>query len=118
MNEEQKLILLGRFYDNVQAHIIRGILESHDIPCFVFDENHNNTAWHLGIAIGGVRLMVLSEHYESAQEILRDEMQRYKEQIPERPPIIRKPYLKTIIGTIIGFFVGAPSIRPTKKEDL
>ncbi|MEZ5813243.1 MAG: DUF2007 domain-containing protein [Alphaproteobacteria bacterium] len=117
MTPEGKLVLLGRFYDNVQAHIIRGILESHDVPCFIMDEHHNNAAWHLGIALGGVRLMVFAQDYERAQEILKEEMQHYKAATPERAPLLRRPYLKTLLGTLVGFFAGAPSIRNFRKRE-
>lgn len=116
-NNQSKLVLLQRFYDSTQAHIIRGILESEDIPCFVMDENHNSSAWHLNIALGGVRLMVLSEDLEHARTILKEETDNYTNTLENKPAIIRKPYIKTILGTIIGFMVGAPSIRPSKKDD-
>ncbi len=111
------LIQLGRFYDITQAHIIRGKIENAGIPCFIFDEHHNATAWHLGIAVGGTRLMVLRDDYEAAREIAAHEMGKFIKDTPRDRAIIRKPYLKTIVGTIIGFFIGAPSIPRSKDDD-
>ncbi len=117
MNDANKLVLLEKFFDSTQAHIIRGILESDGIPCFIMDESQNSSVWHLNIALGGVRLMVLSEDLERAREILKEETDNYTKETDNKPAIIRKPYIKTILGTIIGFMVGAPSIRPSKKDD-
>ena len=115
--KEERLVLLGRFYDTTQAHIFRGILESAEIPCFVFDENHSATAWHIGIALGGVRIMVLASDYHRAFALASTHMHDFvKDHQKTPPPLIRKPYLKTIIGTIIGFMVGAPSIWRSKKK--
>ncbi|HPD83584.1 MAG TPA: hypothetical protein PLK85_07200, partial [Alphaproteobacteria bacterium] len=82
------------------------------------DENHTSTAWHLNIALGGTRLMILSEDYDRALGIIKDTIEIEKKYYQNRKaPIIRKPYLKTFIGTIMGFLAGAPSIRPKKKHD-
>lgn len=111
------LVLIGRFFDNTQAHIARGILETNDIPCFIFDENHSSTAWHLSLAIGGTRLMVHKDDYEQAVELLKDFKEINAETAKKERPLIRKPYLKTFLGSIIGYIVGAPSIRPEKRKD-
>lgn len=118
MNASGGLAELGRFYDSTQAHIIRGKLEAEDIECMVFDDQHNSTAWHLGIALGGLRLMVLKEDLEAARNILKEEMQLYHEQTPKPKGFIKRPVLKTLLGSVVGFFVGAPSIPPSKKDDL
>lgn len=114
---EDKLVQIGRFFDSTQAHIARGILETNDIHCFLFDENHTSTAWHLNIALGGTRLMILRSDLEIALEILEDFEEINLSPNKEKRAVIRKPYLKTIIGTLIGFFVGAPSIRPNKEKN-
>jgi hypothetical protein len=70
------LILLARFYDPHAAHITRGVLETYDIPCFVMDDHVANTAFYLQQAIGGIRLMVTSVHYEEARQILEENLQK------------------------------------------
>lgn len=114
---EQKLVQIGRFFDPTQAHIARGILETNNVPCFLFDDNHTSTAWHLNIALGGTRLMVLSEDVDISLELLEEFRVKNLKEGQKKKNIIRKPYLKTILGTILGFMAGAPSIPPDKKND-
>lgn len=114
---DDKLVLLRRFYDPTQAHIIRAKLEVSEISCFIMDEHHNASAWHLGIALGGIRVMVLSSDYDAANDLVRSEMDNYYAQTrQDNKPIIRKPYLKTFLGTVLGLIVGAPSIWRSKKK--
>jgi hypothetical protein len=70
MGEDSKLVLLARFYDPSLAMIAKSVLESHDIPCFVFDADHTIQPW---LSNTGARLMVLSDDREAAKAILIDE---------------------------------------------
>lgn len=71
---EDKLILLGRVYNPVLANIAKSILESHDIPCFLFDSEHAVAPWDIGLSMGAIRLMVLESDKDNSIKILQSEM--------------------------------------------
>lgn len=114
---ENKLVQVARFYDITEAHIVRGKLETNDIPSYVFDDHHNSIAWNLTIATGGIRVMINESDLDRAKEILADVEEQQEESRKQDSPLFRKPYLKTFFGTILGFMAGAPSIRPTRQKN-
>ena len=67
---DDKLILLARFDFPTTGHIAKSILESHDIPCYIFDAMHGGMNWDVN---GATRLMVLQSDKVRAIEILKDE---------------------------------------------
>ena len=69
---EDELVPIGISFNPFEAHVIRGKLESNDIPCFLYDENTFRAMSHLSLAISGIRVMVRSEDYNKAAEILDD----------------------------------------------
>lgn len=72
MNED-KLVMLARFYDPALGHIAKTVLESHDIPSFIFDAEHTAVPWDIGLSMGATRLMVLESDFERGLKILKDE---------------------------------------------
>lgn len=54
----------------VECHITKGRLETEGVTCFIFDENYVNVDPFKAVAIGGVKLKVLSNNFEKAQIIL------------------------------------------------
>lgn len=64
------LVCLARYADAVEAETARGALEASGIFAAVFDGGIAQTAWHLGTAIGGVRLMVPEDQVQVARRIL------------------------------------------------
>ncbi len=113
---EGNLVLLERCYDMTQAHILRGVLESNDIPCFLMDEHHNAVAWHLGLAIGGLRVMVREQDLDAARLLTAPENQEAPAPQEKRPPLFRKPYLPNLLMGLFGLFSGAPLRWPDKKR--
>ena len=103
------LILLARFYDNITAQMARGLLESNNIPCFLFDENHNSAAVILQICVG-IRLMVPAAHYEDAHKIL------VEQQVKERElkgkitllPKTKEGFFRSLSSIIVFVFTGIP----------
>lgn len=53
-----------------EADIIKALLESENIPAYVIDGGHIQLNWALSNAMGGVRVMVESQHLERAKEIV------------------------------------------------
>jgi hypothetical protein len=61
---------VATFWNQVEAHQARLVLEQEDIPCGVTDEN--TAAWfpHLVGAIGGIKLRVREDDYRRARSVL------------------------------------------------
>lgn len=105
------LTILTRCYDMTEAHIVRGFLESNDIPCFIIDEHHNMIAWHLSFALGGARIMVHQEDLQKAMDFLG--------QMPSSPKkeetFFKKPYLPNLFMAIVGLIYMVPIRWPSKN---
>jgi hypothetical protein len=54
----------------LQAELIRGRLEAHGIPVRLTDIHTAGLAPHLGVAIGGIRVIVPRDHLEAARTVL------------------------------------------------
>lgn len=52
------LAVVESFTSPWEAHVCRGLLESEDVPAFVFNEHHVWVNWRLSQALGGVRVCV------------------------------------------------------------
>lgn len=70
--EEEKFTLLRRFQYSSEAVIYQGKLESHGIEVFLRDINTVDTNPLYSNAVGGVKLFVKTEDFETANEILSD----------------------------------------------
>ncbi len=103
---DNNLIQIGRFYDSTQAHIIKGKLETNDIPCFLFDNHLNGVAWHLNIATGGTRLMINQADLKLATEILQDDIELQDSNKSTSRPLVKKPYIKTVPMIVWGYMTG------------
>jgi Putative prokaryotic signal transducing protein len=70
---ENDLVTIRRYHFLGEAHVVRGLLESVGIPCFVANQI---TASHSVFAggLGGVCLQVRSRDVESAEELLQEDL--------------------------------------------
>jgi len=68
--KQDSLTLFARFTNPTTAHLVRSILESHDIPCFVMDHMNGGMNWDIN---GATRLMLMQSDFEAAKQILKDE---------------------------------------------
>lgn len=66
-----KLVTVATYLDSIQAHIMKGLLESEGIESFVFDE----LAAAYNPLVLGVRLVVRQSDLERAAKILGEEKQ-------------------------------------------
>ena len=64
---EDGLTVLVKLQDMGAAHMVRSLVESHDIGCFVFDDHPSG----IGIGIQDIRVMVLASDLKKAQIILK-----------------------------------------------
>lgn len=53
-----------------EAHVSRALLESEGIPAVLASEHHVWANWPMSLMLGGVRLLVPSQHFESARSVL------------------------------------------------
>ena len=65
-----KMITVARYINSNEAYIVKGLLESHGIQCYLFDELSAISLPPL--TMGGVRLAVKESDLERTQEILKD----------------------------------------------
>ena len=69
---QYELVTLLKYLQPLEAHILKGKLESEGIPCFVFDENLAINYPFASNLTGGVKLKVRAEDLERANEIIAD----------------------------------------------
>jgi hypothetical protein len=68
-----------------EAHLFRTWLEGAGIPAFVHDESIVQLDWFMSNAIGGVRVQVAEEDFDSAREFIAAEAAREVPQASEFP---------------------------------
>ena len=67
------LVTIATFTSPLEAHIVRGRLETERIETYVAHEHHIWANWFLSTALGGVKLQVKPEDAQRARDILRHE---------------------------------------------
>jgi hypothetical protein len=63
---------IATFGEPIEAHLAKARLEAAGIPAFIADENSVGVAWHLTVALGGVKLQVADENADEARSVLAD----------------------------------------------
>jgi hypothetical protein len=66
------LITVARFTDPATAGLAQSRLEAAGIPSFLADEFTMGLAWHLNVALGGIRLQVAPEHADDVRLLLEE----------------------------------------------
>lgn len=66
----EKLATVGTFSTPTEANIVRNHLEADGIRAFLADEAIVGMAWHLGTAVGGVKLQVAEDDVERALAVI------------------------------------------------
>lgn len=61
---------MARFATPFEARVAKNRLEAEGIPAFLGDEESVGNLWHLGMALGGVKLLVPDDHIQKAMELL------------------------------------------------
>ncbi len=67
-----ELITISKFFTLGEAKLAQGKLVCAGISAFVCDENMHAMNWHMGMALGGVRLQVPDSQVVRALEVLDD----------------------------------------------
>ncbi len=68
----EELITIAKFSSLGEAKLAQGKLISAAITAFVCDENMHAMNWHMGMALGGIRLQVPDSQVVRALEVLDD----------------------------------------------
>ena len=82
------LTIVGRFNYLHEADLAKALLASEGIASWLLDEHQIRQRWHLGAALGGVKLAVAPEHAWRARQILDEDHSEHLAAIPEQelPP--------------------------------
>jgi hypothetical protein len=65
------LLVLARFFEPMDAYVLKACLESNDVPAIVADAHMVQANQFLTTAIGGVRVLVPESHFERALKICK-----------------------------------------------
>jgi hypothetical protein len=68
----EELVTISKFVSLGEAKLAQGKLISAGISAFVCDENMHAMNWHMGMALGGIRLQVPDSQVVRALEVLDD----------------------------------------------
>ncbi len=68
----EELVTISKFFNLGEAKLAQGKLVSAGVSAFVCDENMHAVNWHIGMALGGIRLQVPDSQVVRALEVLDD----------------------------------------------
>lgn len=68
--DKEKTIVFMDFNSIGQASIVKGVLESNNIPCFLSNENSAVLSNILSDSVSGVRLHIFEKDLEKAEEVM------------------------------------------------
>ena len=72
MNDD-KIVIYETFTDPINAHIVKGLLESYGIECFLLDENMVTLNPLYSQAVGGIKLNVFEKDIHQIKAILQSQ---------------------------------------------
>jgi hypothetical protein len=70
VREDAKLVCIGSFADRATANIARSVLASEGIPACLGAEETATMLWHVGTALGGIKLYVFADQEAKARALL------------------------------------------------
>lgn len=85
------LVTLTTFDNSLEAHILRGLLESENVPVFLLGEHFFSCQSLLNVGLSHIRLQVPAQQLAEAKQILINFRQGYFEQ-----PLVEKFKLKSL----------------------
>lgn len=69
----EKIVVYQTFTDPNEAHIVKGLLDSYEIECFLSDENIVTLNALYSNAVGGVKLNIFEKDADRIESILNSE---------------------------------------------
>ena len=124
----QQFVSVCQFRDLTEALVVKGMLESSRIECFLGDENTVRMDWFWSNAVGGVKLWVKESDAEAARYLTRSAAE--KPELAEKPDVEKKKtsklstrqkyaFLFAITGFVVSLLVLSCShyfyTRPKRK---
>ena len=114
-----RLVTVAGFVDHPQAYVAKALLEQHGFCIFLFDESMIRLAWHYGVALGGLKLMVPDAEAEAAKALLAAPADIAGEPIDLCPEcgsedVFRQP--SRPLGLLGFLMAGIPILVPTRKR--
>jgi len=70
---DDKIVVYQTFTDTIEANIVKGLLDSYGVECFLSDENMSTLYSQYSPAIGGVKLNVFEKDIEQINKLLESE---------------------------------------------
>ncbi len=67
---EGDLMVIGRLFTPVEAHMLQGRLQADGVPAVVTDDHIVGVDPFITMAVGGVRVLVPESHFDRAREIV------------------------------------------------
>lgn len=78
MEEQEKIIVIQRFDNLIEANIIKTKLDAFGVPCFLSEENLTSLTTHL--LSGGIRLHIFEQDKDQVLQLLvKDSMHKSEE---------------------------------------
>ena len=71
--KEDKIVVYQSYIDPIKANIVRGLLESYGIECFLSDENMVTLNALYSSAVGGVKLNVFEKDIDQITALLQSQ---------------------------------------------
>lgn len=71
--DDDKIIVYESFIDPINANIVKGLLDSYGIECFLSDENMVTLNAMYSSAVGGVKLHVFEKDINRISDILKSQ---------------------------------------------
>ncbi len=81
--EFRRLVTIRAFWGLLEAQLAKGLLDSHGIETFLFDDNMVRMDWFNANALGGVKLRVDTHNVEAANQILQEAADNVEPEEPE-----------------------------------
>lgn len=72
---DERLVVLGEYGNDIEANIVKGVLETNGVPCVITNEILSSVLPIAPLTLKGalVRVMVFERDLDLAQQILRSE---------------------------------------------
>ena len=80
--KEDKIVVYQSYIDPINANIVKGLLDSYGIKCFLTDENMVNLNAYYSSAVGGVKLNIFDKDIDQITALLQSQI------IPDEPGIV------------------------------
>ncbi len=111
------VVELTRTHDIGEAHMIRGLLESHGLFCVLQNDLLVRNLWYLNQAVGGVKILVATSEYTDAKAVL-DSLQKESHRTATSKAFLPETgsgKLRLLFSALITLFSGIPT--PLKKRN-